>query len=60
LEDLTGALSSALTEERHRFAAVLTFVVTASGLTLVGIGGLVAGLAATLLESGALRLRTRG
>jgi benzoate membrane transport protein len=61
---LTGALSSALTEERHRFAAVLTFVVTASGLTLVGIGsafwGLVAGLAATSLESGALRLRTRG
>ncbi len=45
---LTGALGSALAEDRHRFAAVTAFVVTASGLTLFGIGaafwGLVAGL----------------
>ncbi len=56
---LTGALTSALADERHRFAAVLTFAVTASGLTIAGIGsafwGLIAGLAVLALE----RLTTR-
>ncbi len=46
---LTGALGSALAEERHRFAAVVTFAVTASGIAVFGIGsafwGLLAGLA---------------
>ncbi len=60
---LTGALGSALGDERHRFAAVLTFAVTASGLMLAGVGsafwGLVAGLAATALEVAAGRLRLR-
>lgn len=50
-----GALSSALADEAKRFPAVLTLVVTASGLTLFGIGsafwGLVAGLVALALES---------
>jgi len=45
---LAGALGSALTDERHRFAAVVTFAVTASGIAVAGIGsafwGLVAGL----------------
>jgi benzoate membrane transport protein len=45
---LTGALGSALGDERHRFAAVVTFAVTASGIAVGGIGsafwGLVAGL----------------
>ncbi len=51
---LTGALGSALADERHRFAAVTAFVVTASGLTLAGIGaafwGLLAGLAVLGLD----------
>ncbi|NIX76255.1 benzoate/H(+) symporter BenE family transporter [Microvirga terricola] len=50
-----GALTSALADEQKRFPAVLTLVVTASGLTLFGIGsafwGLVAGLIALTLES---------
>lgn len=51
---LTGALGSALAEERHRFAAVLAFAVTASGITVFGIGaafwGLVAGLSVLGLD----------
>lgn len=46
---LTGALASAVADDRHRFAAVVAFAMTASGLTVLGIGaafwGLVAGLA---------------
>jgi benzoate membrane transport protein len=49
-----GALGSALSDEAKRFPAVLAFAVTASGLTLFGIGsafwGLVAGLAALGLD----------
>lgn len=59
---LSGALSGALAVERDRLAAVLTFAVTASGASFLGIGaafwGLVAGLAALGLEAGARRLRT--
>lgn len=51
---LSSALATALGDERLRFAAVLTFAVTASGLTLLGIGsafwGLTAGLLAAALE----------
>ena len=51
---LTGALGSALADERQRFAAVVTFAVTASGITLLGIGaafwGLLAGLAVLGLD----------
>ena len=54
LAPMTGALSSALHRPRERFAAVLAFAVTASGLTLAGIGaafwGLLAGLLALWLE----------
>ncbi len=58
---LTGALGQALHDETTRFAAVLTFAVTASGITLVGVGaafwGLVAGLIALGLDrwAGAIR-----
>jgi benzoate membrane transport protein len=56
-----GALSSALSEEAKRFPAVLTLVVTASGLTLFGIGsafwGLLAGLATVGLDALARRMR---
>lgn len=58
-----GALGSALQDEAKRFPAVLTLVVTASGLTLFGIGsafwGLVAGLVTLGMEALANRLRGR-
>jgi benzoate membrane transport protein len=61
---LAGALGSALSDEAKRFPAVLTLAVTASGLTLFGIGsafwGLVAGLVTLALDALALRLRQRG
>jgi benzoate membrane transport protein len=44
---LAGALSSALAREEHRVPAAVTFLVTASGVTFLGIGaafwGLIAG-----------------
>ena len=47
LATLGNALSSALAEERYREASALTFFVTLSGITLIGIGsafwGIVAG-----------------
>lgn len=47
LSTIAGSLHQALNTERERDAAVVTFLVTASGLTLVGVGsafwGLVAG-----------------
>jgi benzoate membrane transport protein len=56
-----GALGSALSDEAKRFPAVLTLAVTASGLTLFGIGsafwGLAVGLAALGLELLAIRFR---
>jgi len=59
-----GALGSALSEEGKRFPAVLTLAVTASGITLYGIGsafwGLTAGLMALGLDYLAIRLRKRG
>ena len=59
-----GALGSALSEEAKRFPAVLTLAVTASGLTLFGIGsafwGLATGLLALGLDHMAVRLRRRG
>lgn len=52
---LANALSIALGHERERMAAVTAFVVTASGLTLGGIGsafwGLIAGLTVLGLEA---------
>ena len=61
LGPLTGALASALHRERERFAAVLAFVVTASGLTLGGVGaafwGLLAGAGALWLEERVARWR---
>jgi benzoate membrane transport protein len=59
-----GALGSALSEETKRFPAVLTLAVTASGITLYGIGsafwGLAAGLVALALDALFLRLRKLG
>ncbi|WP_414473478.1 benzoate/H(+) symporter BenE family transporter [Microvirga sp. M2] len=59
-----GSLSSALSEEAKRFPAVLTLAVTASGLTLYGIGsafwGLAAGLVALALDALVIHLRKLG
>ncbi len=59
-----GALGSALSEDSRRFPAIVTLVVTASGLTLFGVGsafwGLVAGLVTLGLDALALGLRRRG
>jgi benzoate membrane transport protein len=54
LGTIGGGLAAALADERHRDAAILTFLVTLSGLTLGGIGsafwGVVAGAAALLVQ----------
>jgi benzoate membrane transport protein len=59
LAPVVAALSGALADERQRFAAVLTLTVTASNLSLMGIGsafwGLCAGLLALGLEDGRRR-----
>ncbi|WP_336096689.1 benzoate/H(+) symporter BenE family transporter [Roseovarius sp. CH_XMU1461] len=55
LAPFTGSLSAALGSGRHLTPAIVTFVVTASGLSLAGIGaafwGLAAGLALVALDS---------
>jgi benzoate membrane transport protein len=55
LSALANALAIALKDEHHRIAATVTFAVTASGLTLFGIGaafwGLLAGLVVIALDS---------
>ncbi|MFM7343833.1 MAG: benzoate/H(+) symporter BenE family transporter [Tagaea sp.] len=52
---LQGALTGALKEESERFPAVLTLAVTASGISLFGVGaafwGLIAGIAALAAQS---------
>lgn len=64
LGPLMGALAAAMAHEGQRFAAVMAFGVTASGMTLLGIGaafwGLVAGLLALGLQAGERRLRAGG
>ncbi|MBB4039074.1 benzoate membrane transport protein [Microvirga flocculans] len=59
-----GALGSALSEGSKIFPAIVTLAVTASGLTLFGIGsafwGLTAGLVSLGLDFLAIRLRQRG
>lgn len=50
LGTIAGSLQRALVEESHRDAAIITFLVTASGVTLLGVGsafwGLVVGVIA--------------
>ncbi|WP_137928967.1 benzoate/H(+) symporter BenE family transporter [Mesorhizobium comanense] len=54
MASLANAMAIALKEEGERMAATVTFVVTASGLTLFGVGaafwGLIAGLAVLFLD----------
>lgn len=55
VSSLANALAIALKDDHHRMAATIAFVVTASGLTLAGVGsafwGLVAGLVVLVLEN---------
>lgn len=59
LAPITGALTAAMGDEKHRLAAVVTFAVTASGTSALGLGapvwGLAAGLAVAALERVARR-----
>ena len=54
-----NGLVTALSEERQREPALITFLVTASGVTLLGVGsafwGLVAGVLAALVLNGGFR-----
>jgi benzoate membrane transport protein len=59
LSSLTGAFGAALVTEKHRLAAVLTFVITASGLALGGVGSAFWGLAGGLLVLGLDQLNTK-
>lgn len=58
---LVGSLAAAISDEPNRFAAVVTFAVTASGMAVFGIGsafwGLVAGLAIYGVERSISRWR---
>ena len=56
LGPLMGALASAMAREHERFAAVLAFGVTASGMALLGVGSAFWGLVAGLLALGLDRL----
>jgi benzoate membrane transport protein len=49
LSPLSSALSTAYAFEKHRFAATVTLTVTASGVTVLGIGAALWGLLAGLL-----------
>jgi benzoate membrane transport protein len=54
---LANALSIALAEEGERMAATTAFAVTASGLTLFGIGSAFWGLVAGMVVIGMERLK---
>jgi len=59
LGTIAGSLQRALSDEKQRDAAVITFLITASGLTLLGVGaafwGLIGGVIAHLVFSLAKR-----
>ena len=60
---LTNALASAVAQPAQRFAAITAFAVTASGTSLLGLGGafwgLLAGITVLALERATTRLRAR-
>ncbi len=59
LGPLMNALTACVAVEKQRFAAVTTFGVTASGMTLLGLGGAFWGLVAGLLVLGIETLARR-
>jgi benzoate membrane transport protein len=62
LGTIAGGLAAALRDEHHRDAAILTFLVTLSGVSLLGIGsafwGVVAGASALLVQQWGMKGRT--
>ena len=60
LGTIGNALAAAVVSESEREAAVVTFLVTASGLTLAGIGPAFWGLVGGVLTLAALQFRRRG
>jgi len=58
---LAGSLGAAMADERQRFAAVMTFAVGASGLSILGVGAafwaLVAGLITLAIERNVAHFR---
>lgn len=60
LGTIGNGLAAAVVDERQREPALVTFLVTASGLTLAGIGSAFWGLAGGLLTLLVLNLRRRG
>ncbi|MCT4706421.1 benzoate/H(+) symporter BenE family transporter [Enterobacteriaceae bacterium H16N7] len=59
LSTIAGSLHQALANEKERDAAIVTFLVTASGLTLAGVGSAFWGLLAGGLCYGVFSLRRR-
>ncbi len=57
LGTIAGGLSAALKDEQHRDAAILTFLVTLSGLSFFGIGSAFWGVVAGSVALGVQRLR---
>ncbi len=57
LSSLSAALARAVGEERMRLPAILTFVTTASGISILGIGGAFWGLVAGLVLAAMLAPR---
>ena len=57
LGSLVNALTVAVAVERERFAAVIAFAVTASGMSVMGLGGAFWGLVAGVAVLGIERLR---
>ncbi|MBB1489508.1 benzoate/H(+) symporter BenE family transporter [Oceanospirillum sediminis] len=60
LNTIAASLHSALSDEKHREAALITFIVTASGLTLAGTGSAFWGLIAGALVCGLNHTRSTG
>ncbi len=60
---LAGSLGAAMADERQRFAAVMTFAVGASGLSILGVGAafwaLVAGLVTLAIERDVAQVKAR-
>ena len=57
LGTIAGGLSAALKEEQHRDAAILTFLVTLSGVSLFGVGSAFWGVVVGSVALGVQRLR---
>jgi benzoate membrane transport protein len=55
LSSISGGLASALADEKHREAAIITFLVTLSGVVIAGVGsafwGVVAGALALFVQN---------